>query len=87
MFPGLSTWFYSPPRYNVRFTLTPLGTTLLTLEACLGPSCADVTLFTRPNTDSMEAWTVYSGTGGVGWDWGDICTIEGSSLTYFSFGS
>jgi hypothetical protein len=25
----------------------------------------------------MEAWTVYSGTGGVGWDWGAICTIEG----------
>ena len=85
MFPGLSTWFYSPPRYNVRFTFVPLGTTLRVLEASLGPSCTDVTLFTRSSAASMEAWAVYSCTGGVGWAWGDICSIEGSPLAVSPF--
>ena len=80
MFPGLSTWFYSPPLYNVRFTRVPLATTLSALEDLFGFCCTDFALFTRPGATSMEALSVFTGTTEDDWFWNAYCHLDGSAL-------
>ena len=87
MFPGLSTWFYSPPPYNARITRIPLATTLPTLEAMLGHCCSDLVLFTRSSAASMEAWAVHTGTAEDEWFWSEPLHLGGTLLEISTFAS
>jgi hypothetical protein len=80
VFPGLSTWFYSPPSYSVKFTNIPLATDLSTLEDLLEFCCTDFILFTRPNITSMEAWAVFTGSEEDDWFWNCYLSLDGSVL-------